>query len=39
MAQRVIARLEREQPEFLVGVWREGGALGALRHAFGVDVL
>jgi len=38
MAQRVIARLEREEPEFLVGVWRDGGALGALRHAFGVEI-
>lgn len=37
MARQVLARLEREQPEFLVGVWREGGALGAIRHAFGVE--
>lgn len=39
MARTILARLEREQPEFLVGVWRDGGAVAAVRHAFGADVV
>jgi uncharacterized RDD family membrane protein YckC len=39
MARQVLARLEREQPEFLVGVWREGGSLAAVRHAFGAEAV
>jgi uncharacterized RDD family membrane protein YckC len=39
MARTILARLEREQPDFLVGVWRDGGAVAAVRHAFGAEVV
>ncbi len=37
MAARVIARLEREEPEFLGSSGRAGGSVARLRQAFGVE--
>lgn len=38
MAARVIARLEREEPEFLAAAGRTGGSVATLQQAFGVEV-